>query len=163
MALEPYLRRELVFILPGAEGPASQPAMMRDDLFRHFSRAACAALPDQDETDLHRRLLERERQMPTSTPEGIAFPHAVADHIDQTIVLAARAPGGVDFGVAAHPRADLIFCMFGCSTNPWQHVRLLARLARIVHDPKARTELRAAGTPAQLHDRLITADQSHDA
>jgi mannitol/fructose-specific phosphotransferase system IIA component (Ntr-type) len=168
MALEPYLRRELVFSLPGsgaasASSGASAPALTRDDLFTHFARAACASLPDQSEADLHRRLMERERQMPTSTPEGIAFPHAVADHIEQTVLLAARASGGVDFGVANHPRADLIFCMFGCSTSPWQHVRLLARLARIVHDPACRADLRASTSPAQLHERLLAADRLHDA
>ncbi|MCZ7597292.1 MAG: PTS sugar transporter subunit IIA [Gammaproteobacteria bacterium] len=53
------------------------------------------------------RLMAREKQMPTSTPEGVAFPHALAAEIDKTHVAAALLKPGVDFGVAHHPRSDL--------------------------------------------------------
>jgi len=154
MALQQYLRPELVFV---CEDMAS-----RDALFEQISKAAGAAEPDLDGAALLRHLLAREKQSPTSTPEGVAFPHALAPDIDRTLVAAARVKSGVDFGVPSHPPADLILCMFGNSDEPWEHVRILARLARLVHTDEARDRLRTADDPDRLYALLLDEDRSHE-
>jgi mannitol/fructose-specific phosphotransferase system IIA component (Ntr-type) len=90
----------------------------------------------------------------------VAFPHAMAIEIDQTLVAAVYVPGGVDFGMARHPPPDLIFCMFGSPQHPWEHVRLLARLARLVRSEEARARLRATTDAADLYARLVQEDRS---
>ena len=109
-------------------------------------------------------MIHEERiQLPaTSTPEGVAFPHALAENIDQTFVALAKIPSGVDFGIPQHPKSDLVFCMFGSSDQPWEHVKLLARLARLVHTEDARERLRMATNGADLYARLLEEDQSHE-
>jgi len=153
MELAPYLREHLCTVI-------DQP-MTRDDLLRRFSEAVDSLLPDVNSDALTARLIDREEQSPTSTDEGVAFPHAIAPDIDTTVVAAARISPGVDFGVKRHPRCDLVFCMFGSSKDPWEHVRLLARLARIVHTADARKRLRSAKTADELYQRLLQEDRSH--
>lgn len=153
MALQPYIRPDLVLILEGVPS--------RDELFARLAAAVDAMIPALRGDALVQRLIAREKQMPTSTPEGVAFPHALASEISKTHVAAALLRPGVDFGVAHHPKSDLVFCMFGPTSDPWDHVRLLARLARIVRSEPARARLRAAGNAAELYDALLAEDQSH--
>ncbi len=154
MVVEPYLRPDLTLVY---EGPLS-----RGELFDRLCSAVDSLLPAVDGAQLRELLDRREKQSPTSTPEGVAFPHAMSPEIDKTFVVAVRVSGGgVTFGAAAHPPADLVFALFGSSKNPWDHVRLLARLARLVHTDTARQRLRSTETAEDLYDALIAEDRAH--
>ncbi len=153
MALQPYIRPELTFLFDDVES--------RDDLFSRLAASVDSMIPALRGDALVQRLIAREKQMPTSTPEGVAFPHALSAEIDKTLVAVALLKPGVDFGVAHHPVSDLVFCMFGPTSDPWDHVRLLARLARIVRSEPARNRLRASDDTAQLYENLLAEDRSH--
>lgn len=153
MALQPYIRPELTFIFNDIES--------RDDLFQRLAGSVDSMIPALNGEALVQRLIAREKQMPTSTPEGVAFPHALSPEINKTLVAVALLKPGVDFGVAHHPVSDLIFCMFGPTSDPWDHVRLLARLARIVRSEPARQRLRASEDTTQLYETLLAEDRSH--
>ena len=153
MALEPHIRPELSYVLDSVSS--------RQDLFRMFSHAVADLLPAVDGASLFDALVKREGKLPTSTPEGVAFPHALTPEIERTLIVVAHVHGGVDFGVQGHPRSDLVFCMFGCSRDPWEHVRLLARLARICRSEASRNRLRAARDGREFYDRLIEEDRGH--
>jgi len=154
MALQKYIRRELILVRD--EGAS------RDELFHLFALAVQAVQPALDGETLMRLLIQREAQSPTSTPEGVAFPHALAPDIAETYVALARVADGVDFGVPGHGPCDLVFCMFGNSEKPWEHVRILARLARLVHTTDARHNLRIAKDASDLYGRLMDEDRSHE-
>jgi len=153
MALQPYIRPELTFIFEDVQS--------RDDLFRRLAASVDSMIPTLNDEALVHRLIAREKQMPTSTPEGVAFPHALSAEINKTLVAVAMVRPGVDFGVARHPLSDLIFCMFGPTSDPWDHVRLLARLARIVRSEPARNRLRSCEDSTQLFEILLAEDRSH--
>ena len=51
--------------------------------------------------------------------------------------------------------------MVGSDDRPWEHVRLLARLARIVKSPGAHERLCEATDAADLHARLVREDRVH--
>lgn len=153
MALEPYLQPGMTLVL--------QDVGSRDELFRLLSSTVDESIPALNGQELFDRLVERERQHPTSTPEGVAFPHALSPDIEVTQLVVACVDPGVDFGVPEHPVSDLIFCMFGPTAEPWEHVRLLARFARICRTEEARARLRAAVDAADLYTRLLREDRSH--
>jgi PTS system nitrogen regulatory IIA component len=153
MGLEPYIRPELTFLLDSAPS--------RDELFGRFVTSVGPLLPGLNAGLLMQRLMDRERQMSTSTPEGIAFPQAVGPEIQRTWLVAAKVNAGMDFGAVDHPRSSLIFCIFGSSRDPWQLVRLLARLNRICRTEAARARLRAADSAADLYQRLLHEDRHH--
>ena len=115
-----------------------------------------------DPAALLEALRERERAAPTSTPEGVAFPHALLAGLDGTVVVAVKVNGGVMMGKADHPPSDVVFCMVGSAEKPWDHVRLLARLARLARGPGALDRIRAASNDRELYDTLVSEDRAHD-
>lgn len=105
-------------------------------------------------------LLAREDRSPTAVPEGVAFPHAIDHRIHWTTLVIAKLPVAVGF--ATPTPVDLIFAIFGPSAEPWRHVRLLARLARICRAPGALSRLRSAADAEDLRRTLLQEDESHD-
>lgn len=153
MVLAPFLNPELTLVL--------EPQPSRDALFAEISARIEALVPGMDRETIAAELTVREAQSPTSTPEGVAFPHVIAPDIQRTVLVVVKVKGGVAFGVDNHPPCDLVFFMFGSSEKPWEHVRLLARLARLVHTEEARRNLRSASDAAELHERLQQEDASY--
>ncbi|MCA9293255.1 MAG: PTS sugar transporter subunit IIA [Phycisphaerales bacterium] len=153
MRLEPLLKPELVLVLEGLSD--------KESVLHALANAALGSLNGVDQTALERELAERERRYPTSTPDGVAFPHAMLPGIQNTVVVAALLRPGVSFGVESHPAADIVFGTFGCSEKPFGHVRLLARLARIARGPGALDRLRAVGDGAALFKQLVDEDRLH--
>ncbi|MCE9619332.1 MAG: PTS sugar transporter subunit IIA [Planctomycetes bacterium] len=111
-------------------------------------------------TTLEQAFMARMRNGSVCTPEGVAFPHAVVAGIKRTVIGCILVPRGLllDF---TNPPADLIFVLVGDSSNPWQHVRLLARLSRIASDAEARARLKSAANGMALMELILQEDQRH--
>jgi len=149
MRLEPLLKPEFVLILPRSRD--------REEVLRDLARRAAAVLPRTTSDSIYLALLERERRRATSTPEGVAFPHAVLDSIDRTLLFVALLRPGVSFSGQS---CDVVFALFGHSSAPMDHVRLLARLARLARAEGALERLRAAETESALYQTLLTEDRT---
>lgn len=151
MRLEHYLHPDRTVVLNGVT--------TSEELLRRLAETASSAGVDASEVEA--ALGEREKQAATSTPEGVAFPHALLEGVEETIVVAARAPEGVAMGKGDHPPSDIVFCMVGSAGAPWDHVRLLARLARIARGSGALDRIRKASDEAELYEALVSEDRSH--
>jgi PTS system nitrogen regulatory IIA component len=153
VALGPHLVDDGVLVL-------TQPADRRA-ILEHAAAAAATAMADAGvaAADLLTALEARENQAPTGTPEGVAFPHAVLPGLPRSVVVAIRAATPVEFG--ANRPCDLVFAMFGDANQPWHHVRLLARLARITGPADARTRLRSAATGDDLRAAILAEDAAN--
>ena len=149
VALAPYLFETGVLILDADPD--------RDSVLAAAADAAAGVLSTVDGPTLLKALVAREAQAATGTPEGIAFPHAMVPGLPESKVVVIRIENPVEFGPGC--RCDLVFAMFGDANQPWEHVRLLARLARITNRPDSRDRLRAAPDPATL----LAALQKEDA
>ena len=149
MALAPYLFESGVLILDSAPD--------RNAVLAAAAEAVAGVLNGVDQDTLLGALVARESQAATGTPEGIAFPHAMVPDLPDSKVVVIRTATPVDFGTGC--RCDLVFAMFGDANQPWEHVRLLARLARITNRPDSRERLRSAPDAASL----LVALQNEDA
>jgi len=153
MKIEPLIRPELTLVI--------ETAKKRDELLGKLADHIAEQVEQIDGTALEAALIEREEQAPTSTPEGVAFPHAMYEGAEDTFVAAARLRKGVSFGHKGHPPVDLVFVLVGPPDSAWQHVSILARLARICHTPGALDCLREADDGQALYDCLRAEDQRH--
>ena len=149
VALAPYLFDSGVLILDATPD--------RHAVLAAAAEAAAGVLGDVDGPTLLGALVARESQAATGTPEGIAFPHAMVPGLPASKVVVIRTCTPVEFGTGC--RCDLVFAMFGDANQPWEHVRLLARLARITNRPESRERLRSAPDAASL----LAALQNEDA
>lgn len=154
MRLEPLLKQESTLVLSGLAD--------RDAVLTALAEHAHGRLTDVPTPVLLEALLDRERSYPTSTPEAVAFPHAILKEIDETVLVAAKLDPAVDFGAGGgHPPVALVFAMFGSAAKPFQHVQLLARLARICRWRGALEQIGRASDADDLRERLIAEDRAH--
>jgi PTS system nitrogen regulatory IIA component len=152
MRLEPYLDPNLAIVLDKPDG--------KDAVLDALAAAASGAI-GRPADEIASTLRAREAQMPTSTPEGVGLPHALLKDVDKTLVIPMLLRPGIKFGSANHPPADLIFGMFGPDDKPWDHLRILARIARLVRMESVRASLRAASDAAGLIEALLKEDRDH--
>jgi mannitol/fructose-specific phosphotransferase system IIA component (Ntr-type) len=109
-----------------------------------------AGQPEGRET-LLKALHEREQLHSTGIGEGIALPHArnaLVGLVDHPIIVFARHAQGIPYGALDNLPARLFFLLIAPTVT--QHLAILARLSRLLRDPKVRQALLAADQPAKV-------------
>ena len=86
-------------------------------------------------------LLDREEVMSTGIGHGIALPHARLSGLPEMRVALARYPRGVPFQALDDRPVMLAFGIVGPPAEADRHVKLLARVARLVKQPGAVAEV----------------------
>lgn len=104
-------------------------------------------------------LHEREREASTAVGGGIAIPHAWLPLHGATTVTVATLRKGVVFDPASDKPVTLVFLVLSPAPPSPNHVQMLARIARLCHDPAVCESLRAAPSAEALYGRLCTFDR----
>jgi len=108
---------------------------------------------------LLRALQERELLHSTGIGDGIALPHArnaLVGLVDEPIVVFARHATGISYGAIDNVPARLFFLLIAPTVT--QHLGILARLSRILRDPKVRQSLLTADRPEKVISVLQEAE-----
>jgi len=149
-----YLEQDrMLWDLLGPDKPA---------LLAGLAQRAADAIPGLQAADLVQRLQAREAEGSTAVGNGLALPHAMLPEIERTVLVVGRvAGGGVDYGAPDHLSVDLVFLLLSPERDQAQHLRVLARLARIVGQQSLLERLRDATGPAEALRILIEEDARH--
>jgi mannitol/fructose-specific phosphotransferase system IIA component (Ntr-type) len=97
--------------------------------------------PDGRKT-LLRALHEREQLHSTGIGDGIALPHArnaLVGLVDQALLVFGRHPSGIPYDAIDEVPARLFFLLVAPTVT--HHLAILARLSRLLRDPKLRKGL----------------------
>jgi mannitol/fructose-specific phosphotransferase system IIA component (Ntr-type) len=89
-------------------------------------------------------ILARERVMSTGVGNGVAIPHAYTDGVDRLSAAFYRTREPVEFGGPDGAPVDLFFVILGPRESRREHIRLLARLSRLLNHAEFREHLRTA-------------------
>jgi mannitol/fructose-specific phosphotransferase system IIA component (Ntr-type) len=106
--------------------------------------------PDARQT-LIKALNEREQLHSTGIGDGVALPHArngLVGLVDHPIVVFGRHDTGIPYGAIDGAPARIFFLLIAPTVT--QHLGILARLGRILRNPKLRSALLAADTPQKV-------------
>jgi len=117
-----------------------------------------ATLPEAREK-LFRALVERELLHSTGIGEGIAIPHArnaLVGLVDQPTMAFGRHPTGVPYGAIDGAPARLFFLLIAPTVT--QHLAMLARISRLLRDPRLRQDLLIASSPEAILQLIRTAE-----
>jgi mannitol/fructose-specific phosphotransferase system IIA component (Ntr-type) len=109
-----------------------------------------ASQPEARQT-LLRALREREQLYSTGIGDGIALPHArnaLVGLVDQPVLVFGRHQQGIPYGAIDSAPARLFFLLVAPTVT--QHLAMLARLSRLLRDPKLRQGLLTANQPEQV-------------
>jgi mannitol/fructose-specific phosphotransferase system IIA component (Ntr-type) len=99
------------------------------------------------------QVLARERKHPGIVENGVAFPHARTDLVDEIIIGIGRSRAGIPMGVEQQ-RARLIFVIGVPERLVNDYLICVGTLARLVKDEATRSRLLHAETPREFIDAL---------
>jgi nitrogen PTS system EIIA component len=94
---------------------------------------------------LLRALQEREQLHSTGIGDGIALPHArnaLVGMVERPVIVFGRHERGIPYGAIDGAPARLFFLLIAPTVT--QHLGILARISRLLRDPKLRQNLLAA-------------------
>jgi mannitol/fructose-specific phosphotransferase system IIA component (Ntr-type) len=107
---------------------------------------------DQPEKFLE-QVIAREQVHPSVVENGVSFPHARTDLVDQIILGIGRSRAGIPFG-ENRVRARLIFVIGVPQQLVNDYLICVGTLARLVKDDAIRSTLLHAETPHEFLDAL---------
>ena len=105
--------------------------------------SAIAKQPEARQT-LLRALHEREQLHSTGIGDGVALPHArnaLVGLVERPVVVFGRSTSGIPFRAIDGEPSKLFFLLVAPTVT--EHLSVLARLSRLLRDPKVRHELLA--------------------
>ncbi len=99
-----------------------------------------------DPREVYEAVQERERLGSTGVGEGVAIPHARIESLTRPVGGFARLLEPADFEAIDERPADLIFMLLAPTDAGADHLRALARAARVFRQERIRAALRQAQT-----------------
>lgn len=113
----------------------------------------------RDSEEIYRLLVERESLMTTGVKRGFAFPHAFSPQFDQSFLTLGVIPNGVEYESLDHHPVEFIFLLLGPPNHQTVHLRILARVSRIMGQTDMLEMLRTAKTVEEVMDVLINTER----
>lgn len=118
--------------------------------------ARAAPVSGRTEREIFDTLLQRERLGSTAIGRGVAIPHGKLAKLDHLVGIFARLDKPIDFEALDGEPVDLIFLLLAPEGAGADHLKALARVARVLRDEKVAERLRTARDETALRD-LLTA------
>jgi len=100
------------------------------------------------------QVLAREQEHPSAVENGVTFPHARTDLVDEIVIGVGRSRAGIPVG-ANQERARLIFMIGVPERLVNDYLICVGTLVRLTKDDAIRTTLLEAETPSQFLETLI--------
>jgi PTS system nitrogen regulatory IIA component len=117
--------------------------------------AKAAQLTGQNERAVFEVLLQREKLGSTGVGNGIAIPHGKLPKLDRLFGLFGRLDRPIDFEALDGQPVDLVFLLLAPETAGADHLKALARVARLLRDPDVARKLRESRDAEALYAVLM--------
>ena len=122
--------------------------------------ARAAELTGQSERAILEILLQREKLGSTAVGNGIAIPHGKLPKLGRLFGLFARLERPIDFDALDSQPVDLIFLLLAPEAAGADHLKALARVARMLRDPDVARKLRESSDTDALYAVLAMPQSS---
>ncbi len=116
--------------------------------------AKAAAVTGRPEREIFDTLLQRERLGSTGVGHGVAIPHGKLVGLDRLVGVFARLDKPIDFDALDDEPVDLMFLLLAPESAGADHLKALARIARVLRDVPTATKLRATTDAAKIYALL---------
>ncbi len=108
---------------------------------------------------LENAVLAREAMLSTGVGFGLGLPHAKTTAVRETLAAFAVTASPLPFDAIDGEPVRLLFLLIGPPTNNSQHIRILARLSRLMNHADLRAQLLEAPDVATVLAILADAEQ----
>jgi PTS system nitrogen regulatory IIA component len=113
--------------------------------------AKAAELSGLNERTIFEVLLQREKLGSTGVGNGIAIPHGKLPKLNKLFGLFARLDRPIDFEALDGQPVDLVFLLLAPEGAGADHLKALARVARLLRDPEIARKLRDSQNAEALY------------
>jgi nitrogen PTS system EIIA component len=104
----------------------------------------------RDPNEIFEVLLQRERLGSTGIGGGVAIPHAKLPKLEKLVGVFARLEKPIDFDALDGEPVDLVFVLLAPEQAGADHLKALARIARLLRDPKVAEKLRGVANSDEM-------------
>lgn len=122
----------------------------RKDVLEELVGVLGRSMPIADPRKVADRLLERERMASTGIGRGVAVPHRLLPGFPRTAMAFGRCREGIAFEAIDRQPVSLFFLLLGPEGSQHEHLRLLSRLSRFLHEDAFLQALHRAESRAEL-------------
>ena len=136
-------------VAPNAIIPALRVNGKKQTLQELAGRAA--ELSGQNERTIFEVLLQREKLGSTGVGNGIAIPHGKLPKLNKLFGLFARLERPIDFEALDGQPIDLVFLLLAPEGAGADHLKALARVARLLRDGEVARKLRNSNDAEALY------------
>lgn len=147
-------------LTPASVFPALRVGSKKQALQELSARAA--ELLKRDERDIFETLNQRERLGSTGVGNGIAIPHGKLAKMDRLFGIFARLDKPIDFEALDGEPVDLIFLLLAPEAAGADHLKALARVARLLREQSVANKLRTTRDASSIH-AILTGQAASDA
>jgi nitrogen PTS system EIIA component len=104
----------------------------------------------RDANEIFEVLLQRERLGSTGIGGGVAIPHGKLPKLDKLVGVFARLAKPINFDALDGEPVDLVFALLAPEAAGADHLKALARIARLLRDPEVAEKLRSVADSHQM-------------
>ena len=113
--------------------------------------AKAAELSGLSERTIFETLMQREKLGSTGVGSGIAIPHGKLSKLNKLFGVFARLERPIDFEALDGQAVDLVFLLLAPEGAGADHLKALARVARLLRDPDIARKLRESRDAEALY------------
>lgn len=99
-------------------------------------------------------LREREQLQSTGIGDGVAIPHTALEKADKQTAALVLCPGGVSFEAIDGQPVRIVFGVVGPKRAASEHLKILAKVSRLLRSPETRRRLLESGTKEQAYSLI---------
>ncbi len=130
----------------------------KQQALRALAQLFARSVPVFDALQVEAILEERERLASTGVGSGVAIPHGRVPGTQGLQAALLTSSQGIPFDAVDGAPVHLVFAVLGPPERAGEHLRVLARLSRVLRSARVREQLLAAADARTVCDVLARAD-----
>ena len=130
------------------------------DVLRELADAVLQGRKGYEPEETVNILQEREKLGSTGIGDGIAIPHGKLTIIDEMAISFGRSTEGIDFNAMDGRPVHLFFLLLAPENAAGQHLKMLAKLSRMLKDESFRRDLLASRSREELLKTIADKDDT---
>ena len=132
----------------------------KGDVLKELADAVLSERTDYRPVDAVNVLLEREKLGSTGIGDGIAIPHGKLNIVDDLAISFGRSKEGIDFNAMDGKPVYLFFLLLAPENAAGQHLKMLAKLSRMLKDATFRKNLLEAPSKEEIYRIILEKDDT---
>jgi PTS system nitrogen regulatory IIA component len=105
-------------------------------------------------------LKQRESLGSTGIGEGVAIPHGKIADLNDIVIAFGRSSGGITYDSLDGKPVHLLFLLLAPENSAGQHLKILAKISKMLKEPEFRKKLLKARSQSELYKIIIEQDDA---